>query len=98
MYLLHDLYVLYPLNDVQYKSDKQKSRGQACSTFPGVALHHLAVRLEALLSDHVDGQLLVIRLLSGHHGSVGGEGVVDPGAWVVQFSWLGCCTVYMCPL
>ena len=47
-------------------------------TFSWVALDHLAVGLEALLGDHVDGQLLVVGLLGGHQRCVGGQRVVDP--------------------
>ncbi len=59
----------------------------SCSTFAGIALHHLAVGLEALLGDHVHGQLLVVGLLRRHQRRVRCQRVVDPiagGGGVMQ--------------
>ncbi len=58
----------------------------SCSTFAGIALHHLAVGLEALLGDHVHRQLLVVGLLRRHQRRVGRQRVVDPiaGGGVMQ--------------
>jgi hypothetical protein len=58
----------------------------SCSTFAGIAFHHLAVGLEALLGDHVHRQLLVVGLLRRHQRRVRCQRVVDPiaGGGVMQ--------------